>query len=75
MDVLVILLFNSITYVRNILKAKSKHQKLVYKEVFRLSIQPKILVDGHLFVVFKKKSSATEAILKVKSRHSEFGLT
>jgi hypothetical protein len=30
-------------------------QKKVYDEIFLLSINPKILIDGHLFVEFEKE--------------------
>lgn len=47
----------------------------VYKEQFRLNTNPKILVDGHLFVVFEKEKEAHEVANTLKSKHKEFGVT
>ncbi len=71
----IILLFNVYTYLKNKKKAKTKQQKESYKKVFRLNINPKILIDKHLFVVFKKKGSLEEAFLQMEAVHKEFGIT
>ncbi len=73
-----ILLSNWITYLKNVRKNKGfdkQYQKEVYKEIFRLSINPKLLVDGHLFVEFTKVKESEEVLAGLKSVHKEFGLT
>ncbi len=67
-----------ITYFKNVNKNKGydkDFQKQVYKEVFKLNINPKILVDGHLFVEFEKEKNAEEVLGGLKSVHKEFGTT
>ena len=46
----------------------TKVKKKVYGEIFKLSIDPRILVDGHLFVEFEKE---VEAIETNQRRHSK----
>jgi SAM-dependent methyltransferase len=73
-----ILLSNFINYRKNLKKDKGvdkDYQKRIYKEIFLLSINPRILVDGHLFVEFTKEQDATEVAGNLKSVHTEFGLT
>ena len=73
-----ILLSNSITYLKNRRKNKGvniQFQQAVYKEVFKLSINPRILVDGHLFVEFEKMANYDEVAGKMQSVHKDFGLT
>ncbi len=73
-----IFLSNYITYRKNVNKNKgydAAFQKEVYKEIFRLSINPKIMVDGHLFVEFEKEKNAEEVMSNLKSVHKEFGTT
>lgn len=48
-----IILSNTISYLKNI--RKNPTAKKVYKEVFCLAINPKILVDGSLVVEFEKE--------------------
>lgn len=73
-----ILLSNWITYLKNVRKNKGydlAYQKEVYKEIFMLSINPKLLVDGHLFVEFIKEKDSEEVMRGLKSAHKEFGTT
>lgn len=73
-----ILLSNYITYLKNKKKNKGvnpQFQQEVYKEVFMLSINPRILVDGHLFVEFEKVANYDEVAVKLQSVHKDFGLT
>ena len=73
-----ILLSNWITYLKNVKKEKGfdkAYQKQVYKEIFRLSINPKLLVDGHLFVEFLKEKESAEVLNELKSVHKGFGTT
>ena len=73
-----IFLSNSITYLKNINKNKGvdkEYQKKVYKQIYRLSINPKLLLDGHLFVEFTKTQHAKDVAKNLKSVHKGFGLT
>ena len=73
-----ILLSNWITYRKNIKKDKGydKHyQREIYKEIFYLSINPKILLDGHLFVEFEKISECSNVMNEMRSVHKKFDLT
>ena len=73
-----IFLSNYITYIKNINKEKGydkAYQKKIFKEIFLLSINPKLLVDGHLFVEFIKEKNAHEVLNELKSVHADFGTT
>ena len=73
-----IFLSNYITYIKNINKEKGydkTYQKKIFKEIFLLSINPKLLVDGHLFVEFIKEKNAHEVLNELKSVHADFGTT
>ena len=73
-----IFLSSYLTYLKNVNKNKGydkAFQKEVYKEVFRLNINPKILVDGHLFIEFEKEKNTDEVLGGLKSVHTEFGTT
>jgi|GEM_PF-1388172 len=47
----------------------------VYGEQFRLAINPKLLVDGHLMVEFVKEQDSSEVSKSLKSIHKNFGTT
>ena len=73
-----IFLSNYFTYLKNVRKNKGydkAFQKAVYKEVFKLSINVKLLLDGHLFVEFEKEKNTNEVLNGLKSVHKEFGTT
>jgi len=73
-----ILLSNWITYRKRLRKNKDfddKTKREVYNEIFRLSVNPKILVDGHIFVEFEKEKEINEIAKDLKSNHKEFGTT
>ena len=73
-----IVLSNYITYRKNLRKNKDFSEEVkrkVYKEIFKLSINPKILIDGHLMVEFTKVMEAEEVSNTLKSKHKKFGLT
>lgn len=70
-----IFLSNCISYLKNIRKKKgydSGFQKRVYKEIFKLNINPKILLDTHLFVEFTKEKNSDEVLDELKSVHENF---
>ena len=73
-----ILLFNTITYLKNINKNKGydkEYQKKIYKEIFSLNINPKILIDGHLFVEFEKVMDSESVMKQMQSVQKNFGVT
>tara|TARA_Y100000589_G_scaffold191203_1_gene181089 strand:+ start:1016 stop:1864 length:849 start_codon:yes stop_codon:yes gene_type:complete len=73
-----ILISNWITYRKSIRKNndfESKIKKEVYLEIFKLSINPRILVDGHLFIEFEKEKELNEIAKYLISNHKEFGTT
>ncbi|MEO6903502.1 MAG: hypothetical protein ABI315_10120 [Bacteroidia bacterium] len=72
-----ILLSNWITYRKRLRKNKDFNEdtkREVYKEIFKLSINPKILVYGHIFIEFEKEKEINEIAKDLKSYHKEFGI-
>ena len=72
-----ILMINIFSY----LKAMHKKQKIekdkrkhVYREILKLSIDPRILVGGHLFVEFEKEYELNEANLILKTKYTDFNI-
>ena len=55
--------------------SESNIKKEVYLEIFKLSINPRILVDGHLFIEFEKEKELNEIAKYLISNHKEFGTT
>tara|TARA_B110000879_G_scaffold186278_1_gene247298 strand:- start:1821 stop:2669 length:849 start_codon:yes stop_codon:yes gene_type:complete len=73
-----ILISNWITYRKRLRKNKDfdeQTKREVYKEIFDLSINPKILTDGHLFIEFEKEKEVDEVANDLKSVHKQFGTT
>lgn len=73
-----ILLSNWITYRKNLRKNKDfdmETKKKVYGEIYRLAINPKILISGNLMVEFTKEQDFEDVSNQLKSKHKEFGLT
>ena len=73
-----ILLSNWMTYRKNLRTNKDydmETKRSVYKEVFRLSIDPKILIGGHLMVEFEKEKDFEYVAEGLRSMHKEFGPT
>lgn len=73
-----IFISNLINYLKNVNKDKGfpkAYQKAMYKEQFLLAINPKLMVDSHLFVEFEKEKEADEVLKGIKSVQSEFGVT
>lgn len=72
-----IFLFNTLAYFNNISKRKAEpvYQRKIYLEIYQLSINPKILLDGHLFVEFEKIEKAENVGRNLKSVHQNFGVT
>jgi ubiquinone/menaquinone biosynthesis C-methylase UbiE len=73
-----ILLSNWIAYQKNMRKNKDfepEIKKEVYGEIFRLAINPKILVGSNLMVEFSKEQDHHHVAKGLRSQHKEFGLT
>ena len=73
-----ILISNWITYKKNMKKNQDydyKTKKKVYSEIYKLSINPKILIGGNLMVEFIKDQDYDAVSKTLKSRHKEFGRT
>lgn len=73
-----VFLSTAYTYLKNITKRTkrpSAETKKVYREIFKLGIMPKILIDKALMIEFEKESKPSEAAVSLKSRQSGFGLT
>jgi SAM-dependent methyltransferase len=73
-----ILVSNWYTYWKNLRKNLDfdySTKKQVYGEIFRLSINPKLLVSGHLMVEFIKELDNEEVSKHLKSKHKAFGIT
>lgn len=73
-----ILLANWIAYRKNLRKNKDfddATKKAVYKEIFRLAIDPKILVGMTLMVEFEKEQTTEGVAQLLRSKHKEFGRT
>ncbi len=66
------------TYKKNMRKNKDYDlatKKAVYGEIFRLAVDPKILIGGHLMVEFIKEKEAHDVNQDLRSQHHGFGLT
>lgn len=73
-----IFISNWISYRKNLKKNKDyemETKKAIYGEIFKLGINPKILVGGNLMVEFEKEKDFEDVARGLKSKHKEFGLT
>jgi hypothetical protein len=50
-------------------------KKMVYEEIYKLAINPKILVGGTLMVEFEKEQDYEDVAKGLRSRQKEFGIT
>lgn len=69
---------NWITYKKNLKKNKdynTETKKKVYREIFKLSINPTILTAGSLIIEFEKELDYENVSKNLKSKHKNFGLT
>lgn len=70
-----ILLVSLITYLKRIKKIGGvlKNEKnMVYKEILKLNINPKLLIDHHLFVEFRKEMELNEVAKNLNSQLKNF---
>jgi len=73
-----ILLSNWIAYQKNLRKNKDYSKEIkkeVYGEIFRLGINPRVLVGGNLMIEFEKEQDFSTVTQGLRSRHKEFGTT
>lgn len=73
-----ILLSNWIAYQKNLRKNKDYSKEIkkeVYGEIFRLGINPRVLVGGNLMIEFEKEQDFSTVAQGLRSRHKEFGTT
>ncbi|MBL6973875.1 MAG: class I SAM-dependent methyltransferase [Sulfurimonas sp.] len=73
-----ILLSNLIAYRRNLKKNQDfsmTTKREVYGEIFKLAINPRFLVNSHIFIEFEKSHDITEVKNNLPSKHKEFGET
>jgi hypothetical protein len=73
-----IFLINLIALIKNRMKKSEydpEYRKKIYGEIFRLNVNPSLLVDGHLFVEFVKEKESADVLEGLKSVHREFGTT
>jgi SAM-dependent methyltransferase len=72
-----IYLSNRLALRKNLKKRKPADPAIrkVYKEIFKLSVNPKILVGSHLMVEFIKDAEPEEVANRLSSQHKEFGDT
>jgi len=73
-----IVISNWITYKKNLRKNTDydyNTKKSVYHEIYKLSINPRILIGGNLMVEFIKEQDFKDVSKQLKSKHKEFGST
>ena len=51
-----------------------EEKRKVYREIFKLSIDPRILVDGHLFIEFEKENDSDETNQILHSKYKNFNI-
>lgn len=69
---------NLLSYWTNIRRHKGIRQqeaRKTFRENLRLAINPKILIDGHLMIHFRKTMDHTQVGKSLVGLHQEFGLT
>ncbi|NOZ45797.1 MAG: class I SAM-dependent methyltransferase [Chlorobi bacterium] len=73
-----ILISNWISYSKNMRKNQDydyETKKKVYSEIFKLAINPGILVGANLMIEFIKNQDYENVSKQLRSKHKEFGLT
>ena len=72
-----IFLVNLFAYLRAMNKKEDidkEEKRKVYGEIFKLSIDPRILVDGHLFIEFEKENDSDETNQILHSKYKNFNI-
>lgn len=73
-----IFISNWVTYKKNMMKNKDydyETKKKIYGEIFKLSINPKFLIESHLMIEFIKNQDYEMVSKQLRSTHKEFGTT
>ena len=73
-----ILLSNKIALYKNFKQKKNgeaSNRKAVYKELYKLAVNPRILLDSHLMIEFIKEKEEDEQRSALRGIHAEFGIT
>jgi SAM-dependent methyltransferase len=73
-----ILLVNWLVLKKNLRKARASgdpEKVKIYREIYKLVINPRCLIDKHLMVEFEKEAEVREMADRLKGRNSGFGLT
>jgi SAM-dependent methyltransferase len=71
-----IFISSSILYFKNWIKNKKNQDKIkVYKSLYKMMINPKILTCGHLFFELEKVNELDKILNTTHDVHSEFGIT
>lgn len=73
-----IYLSNLRSYRRNLKKNKDFSmdvKKEIYGEIFKLSTNPRLLLNSHIFIEFEKECEVDEVKKNLPSKHKEFGVT
>lgn len=69
---------NWLSYRRNLRKNKDFSmaiKKEVYGEIFNLSVNPRLLINSHIFIEFEKCHDVAEVKDNLPSKHKNFGTT
>lgn len=73
-----IYLSSCISYQRTLRKNKttiSPSKKATYKEIFKLSINIRVLINSHIFIEFIKDHNVEDIHEQLSNQHKEFGTT
>ena len=73
-----VVLVNVLSYWKNIRRHSGSQRNTArksYREILRLAVNPKILVDGHLMIEFGKEMDHADVGKSLVGVHTEFGLT
>ena len=73
-----ILLVNWLALKKNLRKSKDSGDSdrvKVYREIYKLVINPRCLIEKHLMVEFEKEAEVSEVADRLTSRNNRFGLT
>jgi len=73
-----IFVINWLALKKNLRKARAcgdPEKVKMYREIYKLVINPRCLTDKHLMVEFEKEAEVSEVAMRLTSRSREFGLT
>ena len=73
-----ILFSNWRSYKRNLYKNKNfsmDTKKEVYSEIFKLAVNPRLLINSHIFIEFEKECNLEQVKENLQGTHKQFGTT